>query len=472
MADVVWPFVDSLGFIFLNFWVISYVIALLGSVSFGYLVMRFGLPDTRGLSRQIKLGLAGAAGLAIFFLSFVLSLLTSPEYVYIFLPAVTGAILVALQVRSTLFAPKTMRVAIPVARVGPSFSLPRAVPKQPAEYIAEPMMYTSSTITEALKTQEKPKQDEKVLLSFLAKKQEAIERQPLAVLMKKEAPAEKKPMFAFLGDLIPKKPAEQKKDEFDQFSFKQKEPVSKEIVIVKKEEPKEAVLETVQENREIIIQKEPVVEAKQETAVPAERVQSPEKKSLLAFLSKKKVEVAEPVVQVKEAAKEEVKPEAAFDERQDRYLRRRGQMVEQAKVDMLRKTEPVQPLPEVKESDKEEVPEDNESMDLEMEKGLDLTDLESVSDLSELSGMDLSGESDLADLDLESDNLAGLSKIEEVPKEKGMGCPNCKSTKSMVVYCPYCGKGLCSNCADKVRSEGNLAFYTCPTCKKEVIVKK
>ena len=52
------------------------------------------------------------------------------------------------------------------------------------------------------------------------------------------------------------------------------------------------------------------------------------------------------------------------------------------------------------------------------------------------------GLEELESLDIELDELAGLSEIEELPKEKAMGCPHCKKKRpSSIVYCPYCGKG-------------------------------
>ena len=110
-----------------------------------------------------------------------------------------------------------------------------------------------------------------------------------------------------------------------------------------------------------------------------------------------------------------------------------------------------------------------EAMDL--GEGLDLSDLENVGsleDLSEIADVDLE---DLGNTDLES--LAGISETQTISKADAQGakCPNCGKLKGTIVYCPYCGKGFCSDCSTAVKREGELIHYKCPTCAKEVIVK-
>ncbi|MBI4214688.1 hypothetical protein HY546_01710 [archaeon] len=157
-----------------------------------------------------------------------------------------------------------------------------------------------------------------------------------------------------------------------------------------------------------------------------------------------------------------VKPqkEGFVEEHRKRYLEHRGTLVEQARQEMAR--------PETLA--KEALP----AASAEALKGLDLSSLSQVSSLRELEKLEniegLSGLEQSGELSLEA--LAGLAESETIPKEKGMGCPRCASVKSSIVYCPYCGKGFCSNCASKAIIKGDLIFFECPTCVKEVIVKK
>lgn len=153
-----------------------------------------------------------------------------------------------------------------------------------------------------------------------------------------------------------------------------------------------------------------------------------------------------------------IKPKTAPRHGRDRY-RRKEELVNQAKAELYSQSS--EPLPIVDESE----------VNLEMGEGLELSDLETTSDLGELGGEE--GLGDLENSELSLNDLAGLSEIQEIPKEKGMkGCPKCHNKNTTIIYCPYCGKGFCSNCADNVKTENNLIFYVCPHCKKEVIVKK
>ena len=61
----------------------------------------------------------------------------------------------------------------------------------------------------------------------------------------------------------------------------------------------------------------------------------------------------------------------------------------------------------------------------------------------------------------------------QIQAEQGMGCPTCKSKSSKIIFCPYCGTGMCANCSPSIKPIGPGQFiYTCPKCKEEVNVKK
>ena len=66
------------------------------------------------------------------------------------------------------------------------------------------------------------------------------------------------------------------------------------------------------------------------------------------------------------------------------------------------------------------------------------------------------------------------SRIEfvKVQAEKEMGCPTCHAKNARIIFCPYCGKGLCANCSPKVKPSADKFVYTCPNCQEEVEVKR
>ena len=66
------------------------------------------------------------------------------------------------------------------------------------------------------------------------------------------------------------------------------------------------------------------------------------------------------------------------------------------------------------------------------------------------------------------------SKIEfvKVSADKTMGCPTCHSKSSKIIFCPYCGSGMCANCSPKIKPFSDQVVYTCPKCAEEVTVKK
>ena len=144
------------------------------------------------------------------------------------------------------------------------------------------------------------------------------------------------------------------------------------------------------------------------------------------------------------------------------------QFTEQAKADLTKPNE----LKGFSES-MPIIPE--EEIQLEFGEGLDLSDLEttgSLGELSELSDLEDSSLLELSNLaDSSVENLGGLSEQSEITKEKGMSCPSCNAKNASITYCPNCGKGFCTNCSLEINRKGELIFYKCPNCKKEVIVK-
>lgn len=60
----------------------------------------------------------------------------------------------------------------------------------------------------------------------------------------------------------------------------------------------------------------------------------------------------------------------------------------------------------------------------------------------------------------------------KIQAEKDMACPTCRAKNTKIVFCPYCGSGMCANCSPKIKPVGPGQFlYTCPKCGEEINVK-
>ncbi len=66
------------------------------------------------------------------------------------------------------------------------------------------------------------------------------------------------------------------------------------------------------------------------------------------------------------------------------------------------------------------------------------------------------------------------SKIDfvKIQAEKGMGCPTCHSKNTKIIFCPYCGTGMCANCSPYVKIKEGAFVYTCPKCREDVDIRK
>ncbi|MBI5226301.1 zinc ribbon domain-containing protein [Candidatus Micrarchaeota archaeon] len=51
-------------------------------------------------------------------------------------------------------------------------------------------------------------------------------------------------------------------------------------------------------------------------------------------------------------------------------------------------------------------------------------------------------------------------------------CPTCHQKNSRIVFCPYCGTGMCANCSPKVTPGPDGFTYACPKCQEDIPVKK
>ncbi|HLC47836.1 MAG TPA: zinc ribbon domain-containing protein [Candidatus Norongarragalinales archaeon] len=60
----------------------------------------------------------------------------------------------------------------------------------------------------------------------------------------------------------------------------------------------------------------------------------------------------------------------------------------------------------------------------------------------------------------------------KIQAEKGMGCPTCSSKNTKIIFCPYCGTGMCANCSPSIKIKEGGFVYTCPKCKEDVDIRK
>ena len=423
-----------------DFWLYSYGGAFFGSVSFGYFLLRFGLPDIRGLPQQIKLGLSGFAGVLIFLISAVISyLFLTPMFLYFLMPLLTFLAIVGITLKNLFFASKVVKVAVPIVKINPSPKLKQEVKKEvpSKKKVRNPLI--NSIITSVKSKKSKLKQEvKKEVLSKEGVSKRLVNFITPSVKSKK-LKEEVKPVIKDINE-----------EEVKPVTQHISEDVSSVEIKVKPEEVKPKIKMEVQPEERI----NPEVKAEVSNESPYARHYNQR--------NKVKQEVAKPAGL---GNKKELS-------RKERYLRRRGMLVEQVKSDLTKPKElkgESAPLPILPDED----------VNLEFGEGLDLSDLDSVDSLSDLGSLEglsdddsLSNLEGLGDLDDSTlDNLGGLSVEQEIKKEKGMSCPTCGAKNVKIIYCPNCGKGFCSNCSLKVQRKGDLIIYQCPNCKKEVIVK-
>ncbi len=374
------------------FWAIVYIISFLGSLSFGYLVLRFNIPDIRIVPREAKLGLSGIIGIVIFALSLVISFLVGLNFL-IFIPIWTLIFTGLFELKQMVFAKKEVMVAIPVVKM--------EMPPEPEKKVRMRPRTTPPRVLEERKISERG--------AFV---RESYSPQEEKLIVESSEP------------------------------INQQESERPEIVPQEEQKYVQSARERFKERLEQQKMEEEATRARREA------MGVPEGKS--------------------------IEGRAEEGERRKRYAERRGEMIEEVKTDMFRASEKKEKEKYEKELFKESAPASELSVE-ELGEGLDVEDLEKIGSLDELGSLE--GMGSISDKDLETlagiakEGLAGVAEKERIPTEKGLSCPNCGSKKSTIVYCPYCGKGFCSNCSDKIERKGDLIFYGCPHCKKDVIVK-
>ncbi|MEM3412243.1 MAG: hypothetical protein QW735_00895 [archaeon] len=208
---------------------------------------------------------------------------------------------------------------------------------------------------------------------------------------------------------------------------------------------------------------------------PAEAPKTPKEERLEEELEKIKAEEKHEELKEEkkpEGVKEEIKIEEKYAALLDVLKKKKIEKVEEKPLEVPKPVEEVRPrgreryMRKREELKKESMLEEaKRSISYEEPSSLTVSDLPSVT----LEDLGISFESE----EMKTlEDLAGLVSEEKIEKEKTPRCPNCHAITSTIIYCPYCGKPFCSNCALTVKTRGNLIFYSCPHCKKEVIMKK
>jgi len=373
------------------FWALVYIISFLGSLSFGYLILRFNIPDIRIVPREAKLGLSGIIGIILFALSLAMSYFIGLNFL-IFIPLWTLIFTGMFELKQMAFGRKEVTVAIPVAKM--------ELPPEPEKKVQMRSRTLSPRVLDERQVSERG-----------------------AFVRESYSPHEEKMLVERTGPI------------------KQESPERPEIIPQEEQKYIQSAREKFKERLEQQKMEEEARKAGQEA------MGVPEGKSMEG---------------------------RAEEGGRRRYAERRGEMIEEVKTDMFRASDKKEREKYEKELFKESAPASELSIE-ELGEGLDVEDLEKIGSLDELGGLE--GMGSISDKDMETlagiakGDLAGVAERERIPTEKGLSCPKCRSTKSTIVYCPYCGKGFCSNCSDKIERKGELVFYGCPHCKKDVIVK-
>lgn len=168
----------------------------------------------------------------------------------------------------------------------------------------------------------------------------------------------------------------------------------------------------------------------------------------------RKIEEKKPEKEIKKPeilTKEKVKS-GFLEDRKQRYLARRKKFKEELKPEV-----------EAEAHEKFVTPISKEVFPVEELPDLDVSQVEEK-DLDDL---------DLSDIDLTKlEEMGGVAKEKEMEFHKLSPCKNCKSLNGNIIYCPYCGKQFCLDCAAEVESKDELMFYTCPFCGKKVIINE
>ncbi len=507
-----------------------YLFFLVGSITIGYFVLRVSYSEVRTYDQQKKLVVSGMLGLIIVFLSYITNIfffgvdrfLNIDSYIEIFTIIYATLFFIVFKYYYS-YTPKYMTIAVPIKEEKPKPQkqeekkktvTPTKIQKTPTlQELKEEITGRDIEINIPLKTNEIQQEGiEGVKREILGESFQNIQvplKQSIEVPLKQEqsqpvkqpekpkpaaiqktqpAPAKTEEAKQVKGIEKPKPqtttqkeiPAKKEEKPESEFKFQKTEKPQEQkqeggFKFQKKQEKPKTIEETEIEGIIKDVVKETVEEA-QGKEIPKHR------RYLLTPEQKEKVKV---IASSDMAGKEEFQSLV-----QDVYEELRKTKTE-GNVQKITPNVPSEPAK--KEEKKEEKPKPEEKKEEKRERRRD-KEVKEEKPVQTLSINDvLGGEGGLETKKQEQQptglfaQLSGItesttpteaqkeqksSEFVKIESESGMGCPNCHAKNTRIVFCPYCGGAMCTNCSPQIKIEGDHFIFTCPHCGEEVTVKK
>ena len=95
-----------------------------------------------------------------------------------------------------------------------------------------------------------------------------------------------------------------------------------------------------------------------------------------------------------------------------------------------------------------------------------------VSVFSQLESLDASGKTVAEQTAQGTPQAVPQVQVVKMRVAANAGCPHCGAKNVRVVFCPYCGSGMCANCTPSLKPTPDAFVYVCPKCGEEVPVAR
>ncbi|MFH1056206.1 MAG: hypothetical protein V1717_00160 [Candidatus Micrarchaeota archaeon] len=448
--------------------VVYYLFLLVGGVGFGYFILRLTNPDVRLYGANEKLGASAVYGFVLFSIAFVLDFLVSGEaffYATGFLPATIFVTLLfsifALKVKNMFFNPEFLVVGVPVP----------AAPKPMLEF------------TQAFEKPEKTEKEE-------VKENHALKE---ITSVQAKAPSETAiPEVEFHPYFPPavqeQKPVEVAEERKHRKSFTEFVDGVKQGLGLKKTEVEASEVTVEQVTAHEPLPAKEIAEAVWEKE-GVEKIGMPE-------VEENAEEKARLLKKIKETELEDFAREIVGEKKSEGFHRRyqARQEEDRTKMEARRKEKGPQPAEVEFQSMVEEVytqlqvskkrAEVSEKLKLSPPPAEEKVEQQILEQRpseekkpGEAEALFQQPKSVFEQLDVLSTTTQRTQKQESDVKfvklpANGAGCPRCHSNNSKIVFCPYCGSGMCANCSPMIKPTEGGFEYTCPKCGEGVFVKK
>ncbi|MFH0922870.1 MAG: hypothetical protein V1811_02310, partial [Candidatus Micrarchaeota archaeon] len=411
-----------------------YAFVLLGSVSFGYILLRLTYPDIRVGSREQKLGFSGLAGAGVVLAAVAVDYLLSPTAFLAasgLFPIIAFLFLLAgffgLKTIMAVFSPKFLVVGVPAS-----------------QQVQEPDLKTSGISSEVVE----PPMPQVVVQNGL--------RQPVVVSSKARAEEVRKQLVdqqVKKGELDVSRDSKAELEELKKAGEADFDVMVRDLKIAPAILIPDSPVEG--DSRHRLYLRRPKSESRKQIVE--------EDFSLLADASTSKSRGSQRGA-VEKLGQQSPKTEEDFGLLvQDVYSQLKSQKTDEGVKAKILVQEP--PKPEVRRGKPVEKP---------PEPTLSMNDL-----FGEAAGptpkQQAEGEAkpveDANPLFAQLNQISSPQKPSDVsfvkmPAEEISGCPRCHSKNSRVVFCPYCGAGMCANCTPLVKPVEGGFDYTCPKCSE------